>query len=115
MQLEISRLREVSNPLKKGDTSQQDGFNGYHTDEEELERENWVLEKNKRPSKKRRADSKPQLSLEKETGKGLSKVGNLKASKQSGTKDKEQSPPPINIVVQLHRSAIIMKSITTNE
>lgn len=93
---ENNKLQEIQNSQKpdiqdNAKDSRNKGEQQYFTDEEELERETeWVLKK-KRPSKKRKAETSPEIMQ-------TSNVETSNHNEKKKVRPKERSPLPINII-----------------
>lgn len=93
---ENNKLQEIQNSQKpniqdKAKDSRNKGEQQYFTDEEELERETeWVLKK-KRPSKKRKAETSPEIMQ-------TSNVETSNHNEKKKVRPKERPSLPINII-----------------
>lgn len=93
-------------------TAKKDNIN-YKTDEEELEREtNWILAKKKRPAKKRKAESSPEIPT-KNNFQILENIpdNNGSLTKTSGIKNKNINPPAPAVVKEKLPPPIIVKGV----
>lgn len=115
---------KLKNALQAEETNEMEqGALEYHTDEEELRIEtDWILKqkRKKRPAKKRKAESSPEIVAPNRTPKsGLlnQNQGSKPIQENQPTKIKEKAPPPINIIGITEYATIqsLMKSVTTKE
>ena len=110
---EIDLLKEENKVLKNTDVQKEHectparvASREYHTDEEELERETNRVPK-KRPSKKRRAGSSPEVELPKKE--------KLKEPQKNQLRAQFRPPPPINVVgiMQYNKLHSLLKETLT--
>lgn len=111
---------KIETMSKKDEASTAVTESEYHTDEEQLTREtDWILQKNKRPSKKRKAESSPELPsvlntqetrTKKQDNATIKVATGSKKDLTEKTKVKEYDPPPI-IVHQIQEYKKLKQTI----